>query len=964
MERIASWILNHRTFLIVIVLLATIVFGFAALGTEFNTDLVSYLSDDSEPAQEFDRVGEVFDSNYIALVVFQAGEDELFRTDTLAQIDKLTAAYEQLPGVASVLSLTNAPDVRDSGWGVEVGTLVNVDALSANAENDAVRRRVMQNEMYRGTLFDVNGTSTALVLMLEPDADHLALAREITDATARISEDDPRYYFGGMPFTMFSMERNIMNNLGYLAPLILLLLVGLLYLGFRSLRAVMFPMLVVLISVIWTLGILALAGVPLDMLTSVAPVILIAMGCADGIHLIRQYLDERREGRSVVDAMQRTVSDLGVPVILTSLTTMVGFASLVVSEFSIIRTFGYTVSLGIFVAMVVTLAFLPALATIFDPTPRSRGVRASGTTWGRAALRWLADVVFYRRTAVMGATVVVVLFAAVGIPRIVVNVDWSLCLARGGRPYQAEMLLRDRFGGSLPLQVSVQGDVRDPVILREMASAQAYADSLPMAANTSSMATMIAETNQVLNGRFALPDTSPEVENLWALVEGQKGVNHFVTREGDEALVQGRLRTMATADMRESTRAMARYVSQLPSEFVVVDRSVLPTRDIELLDELRLDDVSRQMVRLLPGAVEEEAALAREIEEVLAGEVDTAKIREELTAMAIDFLTGASADVPVEDGDSARRIAGVLLADIGQGGTTTPTREQIEEVLHEYIETADHEDIYWMADSLEYRLTEWTQTLRVEERFAALEQARPDLLAGPASEGRWVRAALWQLEGNSVTVAGDTFEALRDRLEPAKVRRVPVNMEITGLVPVLNQMEERLMPTQIGSLALTLAVVLAALALIFRSLKVGLVGIVPTLLTVVTNFAILGYAGIGLDSFTAIIAAVVIGLGIDYTIHFISRFRRELDSSREVHQALRRTFETTGAAIVLNALSVGLGFAVLVFATGQHLQILGGLLALALVLSAVYTLVILPVLIMAVKPKFYSIAIHTGKERR
>lgn len=103
--------------------------------------------------------------------------------------------------------------------------------------------------------------------MLDPHADHLALAREITDVTARVTDDDPRYYFGGMPFTMFS----------------------------------------------------------------------------------------------------------------------------------IIRTFGYTVSLGIFVAMVVTPAFLPALATIFDPTPRPRGVRSSGTTRGRAALRWLADVVFYRR---------------------------------------------------------------------------------------------------------------------------------------------------------------------------------------------------------------------------------------------------------------------------------------------------------------------------------------------------------------------------------------------------------------------------------------------------------------------------------------------------------------------------------------------------------------------------------------
>jgi len=139
---------------------------------------------------------------------------------------------------------------------------------------------------------------------------------------------------------------------------------------------------------------------------------------------------------------------------------------------------------------------------------------------------------------------------------------------------------------------------------------------------------------------------------------------------------------------------------------------------------------------------------------------------------------------------------------------------------------------------------------------------------------------------------------------------------------------------------------------------VGLIGIVPTALTILTNFAVLGYAGIGLDSFTALIASVVIGLGVDYTIHFLSRFRLELSTSSDDREALSRTLSSTGASIVLNAVAVGLGFEVLLFAYGQHLRIFGGLLGLSLIVSALFTLLVLPPLVVMIKPRYYRNAIR------
>ena len=139
-------------------------------------------------------------------------------------------------------------------------------------------------------------------------------------------------------------------------------------------------------------------------------------------------------------------------------------------------------------------------------------------------------------------------------------------------------------------------------------------------------------------------------------------------------------------------------------------------------------------------------------------------------------------------------------------------------------------------------------------------------------------------------------------------------------------------------------------------------------LTILVNFSILGYFGIGLDSFTAMIASITIGLGIDYAIHFTHRLRKEFERSGDERTALVTTLQTTGVAILINSLSVGAGFAVLLLAGGQHIQRLGGLTAVALLVSALFTLVVLPALTLLWKPRYLQAPaavepeLHPGSE--
>ncbi len=198
----------------------------------------------------------------------------------------------------------------------------------------------------------------------------------------------------------------------------------------------------------------------------------------------------------------------------------------------------------------------------------------------------------------------------------------------------------------------------------------------------------------------------------------------------------------------------------------------------------------------------------------------------------------------------------------------------------------------------------------------------------------------------------DEYRTLGTTPESAIIKEVPVSFESTGLATVLKRMEEELVPSQVMSLFLALVLVAIALGFIFRSFALGLIGIIPISLTILVNFAVLGYFKIGLDSFTAMVASVAIGLGIDTDVHFISAFKREFLKLGDELKALKKTLSTTGVAILINALAVGLGFGILLFAGGQHMRRFGGLVALTLILSAVFTFTVLPAVIMLVKPSF------------
>jgi predicted RND superfamily exporter protein len=968
MKRLADFIIRYRTAVVATVGLLTLFLGYEATKIELNADFSSYLRQDDPLVQEYEYIGEQFGGNSIGIALVTS--PDVFSRETLTLVKELTEAYQSVEGISYVTSLTNVVDFKKTEWGLEVGKLLNQGELPQTQEElERLRAYVMSKDRYVGNLVSDDGTTTAILLRFNSGPGralaHFSTALRVKAASDQVVPPDSlpegtKIYYGGMPFLIYNMTLLISENMMVLDPLIVLVLLLVLWLGFRRLGGVLMPLTVVLVSVIWTVGLMGLFGLKMDLLSGIMPVILVALGSADGIHLMKRYYERRRSGDNPAEAAKGTYQEMGVPIVLTTITTMVGFASLAISDFSVIRQFGVITAVGILLALLVTLTLLPALLSFSKDKPF---VEKAKKTASRGFMSPVARFVHRRKFAVLTAGLAVVILAVIAIPRIVKDVDWSLCLQKGSEPFHAEMLLREKFGGSLPVQILVRGDLKDPAVLKKMRDIERYSDTVPLVSKPQSIASIVAEMNEVMNDRYVVPETRQGVSNLWFLVEGEEMMEQMVANEDREGLITAKLGTWHTGSLVAVVDSINAFLSRLPSRFAVIDQREAPEELRPTLLELRKEAIlTRLQWDLARREIDVDRTALRQVVDKLAAGVLQPSDWDVVAAKITEYLLSPEAEIPFTSRSRAQRLARSLVAEVRKSGDLL-SEEAIQRLILRQIPAANRDDAEYLAGSLKELVRVEIGTARVRPAFASLLKLLPASGAADENVRRDLEGDLWEINENLLVLDWPQYEQIVQGQALPSVREVEVTFSQTGIAPVLNQMEAELTPTQVESVLTALVFVIILLAIIFRSAVGGLLAVVPISVTIMVNFAVMGYLGIGLDSFTAMVASIAIGLGIDYAIHFTHRFRSELEVDGDEVAALERTLGTTGVAILVNALSVGLGFMVLLAAGGQHIRRFGGLTALTMFVSALFTLTILPSLFLWLKPKFLQRAEEAGVRR-
>lgn len=431
MDRIARVIVSHSRPILAVTAIVSLIAVAMLFRMQFNADISSFALTGSEAGEAFVALQEKYESADPINVVGTLPEGETFRSKAgLVTLVALRDEILSVDGVAGVATIV--PDENPI-------TGAPITASDIAAAPEAMVVSLIDESPVSSLLLDDSGRNTLMLVM--PADDAVALARDLADLEPPTGVE---ITLSGNP-VIFATVLDIMSwFLLIIPPLVIALLVGVFYLTIGDLRLSALSLLPAGLGALWTFGLIFGLGLKVDIVTLLVPIFVIVMGSADGLHFVTHFQESAQQSDSV-GRVRSALSEVGVPMILTTVSTAAGFLSLLATGVSPIRQLGLFAAIGICFAGVISFFSLPALLSRIT-------VRTTGTNaiLGPRVTTGLKALVRTRTPAIVICGAIVV-FAAIFIPRLEVDSDQLFFFKDGDPVREAFAKTEEVFGGATPL---------------------------------------------------------------------------------------------------------------------------------------------------------------------------------------------------------------------------------------------------------------------------------------------------------------------------------------------------------------------------------------------------------------------------------------------------------------------------------------------------------------------------------
>lgn len=759
MKSVGRWLADNPWKVIALTLAITIALGIFIPGINMVTDFREYLSPSNEAVKSAMEAEDKYGSaSYVQVSI--KPENTIFEADVLRRIKELRENIASLSGVSSVEGPLNSQIIVGKEKSIEVGPAApGGDVPSGTSEMEAYREKLLSSELLQDRVVSGSGDAAALSVLLKTGVNTQDVATEIRKIVAEY-EGPERIELAGQPYLNSAFSEAITNDLKILLPLVFLAIVLVLYVTFRSPRGVFLPLLVVALSITWTVGLMSITGIPFTMVSFILPVILAAVGSAYSIHVLNSYYEWTEKGLSKKDTIVETVTSMYSPVAMTGLTTAAGFLSLISAFLIPERQFGIFAAIGVMVAVVLSLTLVPATLSLLSLQKKKE--MPSFLSFIGAATGPIVSS--FTRLVAKRSKLVVALFAVVlivfigGALTLQVNTSYTAIIGQNNKMTRGMNSMDENFAGSQQLLVEIdtgrKNGLKEPEVLKKMDEFQEWLktkDGLQIN-KTASIVDIVKELNQKFHG-------------------------------GD------------------------------PDYYRVPDNQQL-TSQLLLLFSFQ--------------------------------------------------------------GGSMGRLA---LGDFSAGEITGLYDQSRSSEINELVESVN-----------DY----------LDENFSSL------------------------------------------------------NARMVGSTVIQQEMSDKVVSSQIISLATTILVAGLIVGLIMWSFSAGFISLVPLISAVAINFGVMGFAGIPLNLVNLIVSSIMIGIGIDYAIHLIERFQHEYDEDRDREEIFSTVLGTTGKGIFANAMALALGFSVIGLSSFSSITTVGFLLAISMVVSMISTFTVIPAVLFLFKPKLLN----------
>ena len=1009
--------LRFSWLIIILSVALTVFFALQLRGIEIENTIRLFIPHNGEDYGTLLKTEDTFGSMITMGISLETKDKTIITPQNIAIVEKISDAIESVKYVEDVSSITTIDYVYGEDGTLSAGSLLGDDYTGSEEDMRRIREKIFDwEEMYNRVILTDDGKTTQIMVVFEAKDENgkslsgskqsasLSEIKRITEEAVSSANLEVRFF--GDPVMSDNMRTFVLNDLIMLIPFVVLVVLLSLYFSFHSLAGTLLPLVTVLMSTVWSCGIIAILGITFTIIASVIPVCLIACGSAYGIHVLTHYYAALDEVKGEItkekhaDAIVAGLKDVWVAVILAAITTIAGFISNVTSPMEPLRTFSIFSAAGVAFSLLLSVTLIPALLYV---TPLSKVtkrntkknvvsdklkakierelIRRGGKSQAEAESGTFYSIYHFAagtKPRLVIFLVLILIFSIVGIRKIIVDTAMVNYFPPESQFRKDIAYADENLSGTNSVYIVIEGTspfkqaidaMEEDAVKGKVASLKKALSSLPPYSPPSLLETNPQETSASDFDDFGFDDfgfSDSEADSSAADTDfgGFDFQSDFAAEDfGFDA--NGAVDSDSDFFFSDDSASSADTVSAALENFAALVNSKSPSKQELLQSYINLQNLTNSEFRSVMtnpeilkaiddmnnflqskysgiGKIVSFTTFLKRMNQVMhapqEGETpeslsQTLTMQEVLTALHSAYTSAGGKNANASD------IVSELEKSLNFNGSNyyevpydvskylVERRSELSDLVTQYLYLLSSDDMSKFTDDM----------------------------TAPSSLRTQVQLSTHNTEYTG-QIIDDVAEYSSEHFPEGYIAKVTGNGEMEYVMTAM------VIRNQFTSIIFSLIMVFIILSISFKSPLAGLIGAIPLTITIILNFMVMGFAKINLDFVTSIIASVAIGVGIDYTIHFMEIYRSKRVKDADLERITKETFKTTGRGIVTNAVAVGLGFLVLMFSNFVILRYIGILVAIVMLTSSFSAMTVIPGILNIFDPKFTHPAKKNGAQ--
>lgn len=458
---VARLILRNRIGIIIVVVVATYFFSLQWDKMRFTYTEANLLPDEHEVNLKYNAFLETFGEEG-NLIVLGVKDSSLFTVENLNAWNNLSTSFKSSPEVETVISINDLQKLvkNNAKKQFDLEPFIKDSIRSITQLENLQKQLFEQYPFYDNFLFNKNSKTIRSAIYLEKSIVNTPARKEfITNILIpNIEEFEEKYKLNvrvsGMPYIRTLNSQNIIDEIGTFISAALLVTSLIFFFFFRSFRATLISMVVVLIGVSWTFGIIGLLEYEITVLTALIPPLIIVIGIPNCIFLINKYQHEVQKHGNKAKSLQRVITKIGNATLMTNVTTASGFATFIITESKLLKEFGTVASLSILAIFILCLLIIPIIYS-FMPMPKDKHLEHLNKRWINGFVDWMERMVKHRKITIYVTSLILLVASIIGIYQIKISGSLIEDMPQKAEFFKDIRFFEEEFDGIMPLEIMV-----------------------------------------------------------------------------------------------------------------------------------------------------------------------------------------------------------------------------------------------------------------------------------------------------------------------------------------------------------------------------------------------------------------------------------------------------------------------------------------------------------------------------